>query len=116
MILAAKGFTDVEMAQVFNVKEQTFNNWKKAHPDFFESLKNEKTKADAQVVRALYERACGYNFIDDDGKTKQFPPDPVSMIFWLKNRDKENWRDKQEHGHTVNLPPGLTISFPSEKE
>lgn len=103
-ILAAKGFTDKEMAQVFDVKEQTLNNWKNAHPKFFESLKDEKAKADAKVVKSLYERACGYNHPEDkifnnNGEPlivptiKHYPPDPVSMIFWLKNRQRDEWKD-----------------------
>ncbi|WP_428668074.1 terminase [Runella sp.] len=27
---------------------------------------------------------------------KYFPPDPLSMIFWLKNRQPEMWREKPE--------------------
>ena len=27
--------------------------------------------------------------------TKHYPPDPTSMIFWLKNRRPDRWRDKQ---------------------
>ena len=36
--LAKLGLTDAQMAKVFGVTEQTFNNWKKANPDFFASL------------------------------------------------------------------------------
>ncbi len=32
---------------------------------------------------------------------KEVAPDPISMIFWLKNRKKDKWRDKQEHDHNV---------------
>jgi hypothetical protein len=31
---------------------------------------------------------------------RHYPPDPTSMIFWLKNRQPQDWRDKQEHEHT----------------
>ena len=31
---------------------------------------------------------------------KHYPPDSTAMIFWLKNRQKEKWRDK----HDVGLP------------
>lgn len=27
---------------------------------------------------------------------KHYPPDPTSMIFWLKNRQPQDWRDKTE--------------------
>ena len=28
---------------------------------------------------------------------KHVPPDTTSMIFWLKNRRKDRWRDAQSH-------------------
>jgi len=31
---------------------------------------------------------------------KQYPPDPTSAIFWLKNRQPKIWRDKQEEETT----------------
>lgn len=31
---------------------------------------------------------------------KEVAPDPISMIFWLKNRKKERWSDKQQHEHS----------------
>jgi len=34
---------------------------------------------------------------------KYYPPDPVSIIFWLKNRKPEQWRDKQEAEHKGNV-------------
>ncbi|MCK4791947.1 MAG: hypothetical protein KAV87_49905 [Desulfobacteraceae bacterium] len=109
LAMALKSFTDAEMCDILNIDEQTINNWKKAHPKFFESLKNAKKKADQSVVKSLLERATGYEHKEDkifcnaEGivttvKTiKRYPPDPTSMIFWLKNRDKENWRDKQDY-------------------
>lgn len=104
LILAEKGFTDEEVAAVFNVTEQTINNWKKQFPQFFESLKKGKAIADQKVVQSLYQRALGYshpevhitNYQGDITKTdiiKHYPPDTTACIFWLKNRDKENWRD-----------------------
>lgn len=30
------------------------------------------------------------------------PPDTTSCIFWLKNRQKDKWRDKTEQEVTVN--------------
>lgn len=106
-ILALKGFTDKEMAEVVGVKEQTINNWKKKHPKFFESLKDWKKEADKKIEKSLFERASGYEHPETkvqfvDGKweqvelTKHYPPDPTSMIFWLKNRKSDVWSDKKE--------------------
>jgi hypothetical protein len=32
---------------------------------------------------------------------EHMPPDPTSMIFWLKNRDPERWRDFQQLEHNL---------------
>ena len=42
LFLASKGFTDKETAKAIGITEQTINNWKKAHCEFFESLKEIK--------------------------------------------------------------------------
>ena len=106
-MLSRKGLTDKEMAVCCQVDESTFEKWKKAHPDFFRSLNDWKALADHEVERSLYERACGYSHPEDkvfnnNGEPlivktiKHYPPDPTAMIFWLKNRQPQNWRDKQE--------------------
>jgi hypothetical protein len=107
--LAEKGWTDAEMANFFDVNPDTWHEWKKAHPEFSESLKDWKQFADDRVERSLYERAIGYQHPHEEimmaQKTgqpvvvktiKHFAPDPTSMIFWLKNRKPKEWRDKQE--------------------
>jgi transcriptional regulator with XRE-family HTH domain len=111
-LLAKAGWTDAQIAELLGITEQTLNNWKIKNPEFFESLKDWKAEADHKVERSLYQRACGYSFPDltiqkeVDGKevteirTKHQPPDPTSMIFWLKNRQPKKWRDKTEHGFT----------------
>ena len=60
------------------------------------------------MASRLYQRAMGYEhpetitasfrgeITDTMEVTKCYPPDPTAAIFWLKNRQKEKWRDKQE--------------------
>lgn len=116
------GATDNDLAELFEVTEQTINNWKKSNPDFFESLKQGKAVADARVERALFERALGYShpdlkFATHEGRItdereyiKHLPPDTTAGIFWLKNRKPEQWRDKVdlEHGGDVNISVTVT--------
>lgn len=109
--LCELGATDAQLANFFGVTEQTINNWKTDHPEFFESLKGAKIKADAVIEKALFQRANGYSYPDVhvsnyQGEvtltpiTKHYPPDPTSMIFWLKNRQPSRWRDRQELAHS----------------
>lgn len=110
LVLAEKGFTDDDIAEVFDVSKRTIDNWKKEFPQFFHSLKKGKEVADRRVVQSLYQRALGYShpevhitaFKGEVIKTniiKHYAPDVTACIFWLKNRDQANWRDKLEHEH-----------------
>lgn len=109
--LGLVGLTEQEMCSVIGVETRNFNKWKLQHESFRHALKEGKESADAQVARALFHRATGYSHEDVDirvvdGKIvktpiiKHYAPDTVAAIFWLKNRQKEKWRDKVEHGLT----------------
>lgn len=121
--LCRLGATDKELAEFFGVTEKTINNWKSAHPEFLQSLKDGKQLADAEVADKLFQRAIGFSHPDVhisnyQGEvtitpiTKHYAPDPTSMIFWLKNRRPDLWRDKPEanDGDQVTLPVKVEIS------
>ena len=116
--LATRGCTDGELSEFFEVSEKTLNTWKKAHPEFLQSLKAGKEVADNTVQRGLFERATGYshpsthisNFqgsIIVTPTTKHYPPDTTACIFWLKNRRPAEWREKIDV--KLNHPAGITI-------
>jgi DNA-binding XRE family transcriptional regulator len=128
--LCKLGATDSDLADFFEVTEQTINNWKEKWPDFFESIKRGKVTADMEVADRLYQRALGFSHPEVDLKMyeghiieteiiKQYPPDPTSMIFWLKNRQPSKWRDKQdidqktEHSGNIGFT-GINIIQPNE--
>lgn len=105
--LAMHGLTDREMADFFEVSEQTLNNWKSAYPAFLESLKIAKSVADERVEKSLYHRAIGYShtavkmfqaggMILREDYIEHYPPDTTAAIFWLKNRKPAEWRDKRD--------------------
>lgn len=106
------GATDAKLAEFFDVSEQTINAWKKKHPKFLESIKRGKQIADAEVANSLFQRAVGYShpevkiatmngeITDEKEYTKHYAPDPTAAIFWLKNRQPDEWRDKQQLDHT----------------
>jgi hypothetical protein len=122
-MFSRKGFTDEEMAKALRVTRQTFDNWKKKFPKFFASLKDWKHEADSKVERSLYERAFGYTHpetkvfcnngeIITEKVVRHYPPDPTSMIFWLKNRQPDKWRDKTniEHSGDVTVMKPAAVS------
>lgn len=83
MKLCLLGAKDKELADFFNVSESTLNKWKIDYPEFSESLREGKENADAKIAHSLYQQAL-------QGNT-------TAQIFWLKNRRRQDWRDKQEH-------------------
>lgn len=110
--LCRLGATDKELADFFQVNEDTVNEWKKVHPEFSESLKQGKSLADAEVADKLFKRATGYEHkavkitASPDGRehlteyVERYPPDTTAAIFWLKNRRPDVWRDKTDVNHS----------------
>lgn len=112
--LCLLGATDKDLADFFDVDEATINRWKINHLEFCESIKKGKEIADANVAERLYSTASGYERDEIELKVvslgsmagsevqeipvkRYYPPNPTAAIFWLKNRQKKNWRDKQDH-------------------
>lgn len=108
--LCALGATDVELANFFEVNVSTIYLWSVRHKDFSEAKKLGKEQSDDRVEQSLYKRAMGYEHDEVDIRTvssgpgmaeivqtpirKHYPPDTTAMIFWLKNRRREQWRDR----------------------
>ena len=112
--LCKKGFTDKDMADFFEVDVSTLNRWKDAHPEFQESLKSAKEQHDVAVVeKSLLQRALGYEIkevkveeqegspIKTTTTNKHVAPSDTALIFFLKNRNPDRWRDKTETKVTI---------------
>ena len=80
------GATDKELAEFLDIAESTLNLWKTEHPEFMESIKDGREKADSLVAKSLYDKALG--------------GDVHASKFWLINRQRAKWRDKIETGIT----------------
>jgi transposase-like protein len=105
--LALMGKTNEEIGKILGVTIETLNQWRKQYPEFSDAIKGNKDQADAPVVRSLYQRAIGYKYTEKrvvknpDGTVRQeltekeVAPDVTAQIFWLKNRQPKDWRDKQ---------------------
>lgn len=109
--LCQLGATDQEIADFFEVDVRTIYRWKGDHDEFCQALKAGKDVADERVERSLYQRAIGYEqeevkiFMPANAEAPVYAPfrakiapDTTAAIFWLKNRRKDQWRDKHEIG------------------
>ncbi|MEK3674615.1 helix-turn-helix domain-containing protein [Paenibacillus sp. FSL R10-2771] len=118
---ARDGLTDLKIAERLGISEASFYKYRNEHEEFTEALKNGKEIIDTMVENALLKAALGYEYeerkITDDTieRTKKYAqPNTTALIFWLKNRKPQQWRDKQELGIEgelnikVSLPKGLT--------
>ena len=112
--MAHAGLTDIQMAEELGVNEDTIYEWKKVHPAFSEALKSGKETPDAQVESALLKKALGYEYDEYHGKLGEMRkvqhPDTVACIFWLKNRQPDQWRDVKDinQGMTKEVQAKLT--------
>ena len=108
------GLTDAQIAHNMGIGLTTLKEWKKKYPTIATILKKTKDVVDKEVENALYKSAMGYDYEEiteelrfdrklGDYKMvvtkrakKHMPPNTASIIFWLKNRKPEIWKDKQE--------------------
>lgn len=122
--LCSLGATDVDLADFFDVSTRTINRWKVTHPEFVEAIRRGKDPADDRIENSLYHKAQDREVEEeqaiklktvtygDNGKRlkeeervevvkvrKFIPGDTTAMIFWLKNRRSDQWRDVHKHEH-----------------
>lgn len=88
----------------------TLYDWINKYPKISEALKDGKEIPDREVEAALKKRATGYEveqvteewdatvekMIVTKRVTKHIPPDPTSIIFYLKNRKPDQWINKDK--------------------
>ncbi|MDR3348813.1 MAG: DNA-packaging protein [Acidaminococcales bacterium] len=80
---ARDGLADKDIAGNMGISRSTLSEWKKHCSDISDALKQGKDVADRQIENALYQKAAG--------------GDTAAMIFWLKNRKPDKWRDRAQH-------------------
>jgi hypothetical protein len=113
--LCELGATDLELADFLKVDVSTVYRWKNTHPEFCEAVRVGKDACDDRVERSFYNRCVGYSFsavkiFMPAGAeqpvyapyTEHVPPDTGAALNWLKNRRKDDWRDKTEVDVNVN--------------
>ena len=95
---ARDGLTDEQIAHNMGITAKTLYEWKNKYSDIRDVLKKTKEVVDREVENALFKKAI-------EGDT-------TAMIFWLKNRRPNAWRDKREtalSGAVQTVPDKLTF-------
>ena len=85
--LAAQGLTQVQISACLGIKPETICRKKRAFAQLDQAIKFGKARGVGTITNALFESAC-----------KGSVP---AQIFYLKNRDQENWSDIQAHNVSV---------------
>jgi len=96
--MSEAGALDTDIAKRFGVHVGTLMVWKFEYPEFREAINLNKDKADVRVEAALYSKA-----IEDK--------DTAALIFILKNRKKDEWRDGFVHRHEAPLAGEVASSI-----
>ena len=110
--LARRGLSDEDIAKSIGVGKATLYRWKATNDAIRDALRDGKLTADLEVEAALFKKATGFTvtdtkticFLDKDtgemvpGKmettVKHVLPDTNAIIFGLKNRCDDLWKDK----------------------
>ena len=94
--LASQGLTKKQIAKVLGICYMTLNRNEKKNSEFSDAIKEGQAKGVATITNALFKSA----------KAGQV----TSMIFWLKNRAPDEWKDRvPEITHHVAPPTRIEI-------
>jgi hypothetical protein len=103
----SKGVTIRQACKSVGVDESTIWRWRNCpkykDDNFSNEVLNVLDSRIQSVEDALFVNATGYEVVDKDGNKKTIRGDTTAQIFFLKNRSKGRWKDKQEIEHSGKL-------------
>lgn len=130
-MLATIGLTQPQMAVQLDMSVNTLSNWLHKRPECKEAYQKGKLIHDTSVQETLLKRALGYSYeevsihegVDSIGRPysrtskviKHVQPDTTAMIFWLKNRHRDQWNDVQQHQIQSKVDVNITNALNLDK-
>ena len=99
-----------QLAASFGCTVRTISKWQVVYPKFAKAVHAGKDDYDTKnVEKSLLKRALGYDYeeityvmaadgieVVDKRVKKHMAGDTTAMIFWLKNRHPDRWRDRHD--------------------
>ena len=135
------GATLDELSQLMHVGKTAIKEWQNRFPTFAEALKESEVYDDQaeatlhklgvegwvtqEVVEEVLRGPDNRPILNDDGSpklvvtkriTKQNPPQTTALIFWLKCRRPDIWKEKKEIYDMDNSNSGGVIEIPAVME
>lgn len=113
-----EGATEEIAAARAGVDRHTLRAWVESDRAFQERVQWCKAQADGAVQESLYHAALGNRGVRKVHFTREGTPIPyvegipanvTAQIFWLKNRQAEVWRDRQDHVLNDGRPVQVTV-------
>ena len=101
--MAGRGLTISQMASCLGVSPATIYNKQSEYLEFLETIKKGQAIGLQKVTNALFENAT-------------VERDNVAIIYYLNNRDKENWSNKSEVATTVEQKHVIDITRISDDQ
>lgn len=112
---ARDGYSDAQIAKNIGIARGTLYDWMERFPDISDAIKKGRAPVIVELEDALYKAGLGYEYkevteeITQTGEgenavqikhrkevTKHIPPNAAALIFALKNRRPDKWRDKTD--------------------
>ena len=106
-LAAQTGKINDEIAKELGICKKTLQTWKNLYPEVDEALARGKEEPNKLIEQDAFDCAHGYYYTEELAKfcggkwykttiRRYVPKNPTSVIWWQKNRDPENWKDKVE--------------------
>lgn len=102
--LGKQGLSITQIAYEMDIARSTLYEWAEQHPEFSDAIKKARLYSQGFWENQLRTAALGMN---PEGVT----PNPTLMIFQMKNRFPDEWREKQTTEHEVSGAKKVVVEW-----
>lgn len=106
---AENGLSLKQISQNMGIAYGTLFEWQREFPQLHDTIKKGQMVVTEEVENAMFMAATGYEYeeetseLDNDGNLivvkkvkKSQAPNVTAQIFWLKNKNPQEWKDRVE--------------------